>query len=138
MEKRNIFKNIIEGIERFIPMTFTSLLIFLFIIYSFFIVGRSIWINYDSNKELEVEAAKIAELEEEINLMQNRINYYQTSSFKEKEAREKLGYKAPGENVMVLPLDKEDEKNVDTVLGEVEIKTPNYSLWWKYIIEGKR
>ena len=138
MEKRNFFKSLIGNIERFMPMTFTSLLIFLFIIYSFFIVGRSIWINYNSNKELEVEANNIFALERKINLMQNQINYYQTSSFKEKEAREKLGYKAPGENVMVLSLDKEDEKIADPVLGEVAIKTPNYSLWWDYIVEGKR
>lgn len=138
MEKENWFKKVIKFIERFIPMTITSLLIFFVIIYAFFIVGRSIWINYNSNKELDVEAANIAALENNITLMQNQNNYYQTSSFKEKEAREKLGYKAPGESIMVLPLDKEEEKTADPVLGEVSIKIPNYKLWWDYIVEGRR
>jgi len=138
MKKESWFKKLIEKIERFIPMTFTSLLIFLFIIYSFFIVGRSILINYNSNKELDVEAANIAAIENHITQMQNQNNYYQTSSFKEKEAREKLGYKAPGESIMVLPLDKEEEKVADPVLGEVSIKIPNYKLWWDYIVEGRR
>ena len=70
--------------------------------------------------------------------MQNQINYYQTSSFKEKQAREKLGYKAAGESIMALPLDKEEEKTIDPILGEVSIKTPNYRLWWQYIVEGRR
>lgn len=138
MEKENWFKKVIKFIERFIPMTITSLLIFFVIIYAFFIVGRSIWINYNSNKELDVEATNIAALENNITLMQNQNNYYQTSSFKEKEAREKLGYKAPGESIMVLPLDKEEEKTADPVLGEVSIKVPNYKLWWDYIVEGRR
>lgn len=119
-------------------MTLTSLIMFLFIIYLFFIVGRSVWINYNSNKALEDEAANIAALESEISLMKNQINYYQTSSFKEKQAREKLGYKAAGENIMALPLDKKEEKIADPVLGEVSIKTPNYRLWWQYIVEGQR
>ena len=138
MENESRWKKFIHAIERFIPMTLTSLFMFLFILYLFFIVGRSIWINYNSNKELEDEAVNIASLEANINLMQNQINYYQTSSFKEKEAREKLGYKASGENIMALPLDKEEEKVADPVLGEVSIKTPNYRLWWQYIVEGRR
>jgi len=116
----------------------SAFLIFLFIIYAFFTVGRSIWINYNSNKSLSDEAANISALEDHINLMKNQINYYQTSSFKEKEAREKLSYKASGESVMPLPLDKEEEKVADPILGEVSIKTANYRLWWQYIVEGRR
>ena len=138
MENESRWKKFIQAIERYIPMTLTSLVMFLFILYLFFIVGRSIWINYNSNKDLDNEAANISALQANITLMQNQINYYQTSSFKEKEAREKLGYKAAGENVMPLPLDKEEEKTADPILGEVSIKTPNYRLWWQYIVEGRR
>ena len=138
MENESKWKKFIQAIERYIPMTLTSLVMFLFILYLFFIVGRSIWINYNSNKDLDTEAANISALQANITLMQNQINYYQTSSFKEKEAREKLGYKAEGENVMSLPLDKEEEKVADPILGEVSIKTPNYRLWWQYIVEGRR
>lgn len=113
-------------------MTFGSFLIFLFIIYLFFVVGKSIWTNYNSNKDIEAEEEKVAVLEDEILGMRNEINYFQTQSFKEKEAREKLGYKAPGEKVLSLPMDKEEEKVADKELGEVEIKTPNYRIWWKY------
>lgn len=64
--------------------------------------------------------------------MKNEINYYQTSSYKEKQAREKLIYKAPGESVINLPVDTESEKTADPELGDVVLKTPNYVYWIKY------
>lgn len=116
-------------------MTFGSLVIFLFVLYLFFIVGRSIWINYQSNKDLDVQNVQVLKLEDELKFMQYQINYYKTSSFKEKEAREKLGYQTPGEKVVALPVDKLEDKVTDPQLGEVEIKTANYINWWRYFTE---
>jgi len=134
-DKKNIFSRFVEFIERYIPMTFSSLIIFLVIIYLFFIIGKTTFNNYNSNKELDQEEQKVLALESDIEGMQNKINYYQTSSFKEKEAREKLGYRAPGENVLSLPIDQESEKGTDASLGEVKIKTPNYRYWLSYFFE---
>jgi cell division protein FtsB len=131
----NFFRKIKEGIEKIIPMTLGNFVIFLVVLYMFFVVGRSIWVNYNSNKSLEDEVAKIELLRDNITELENQIAYYQTQSFREKEARAKLGYRAPGENIMILPLDTEEEKVADVGLGEVSIKTPNYVLWWKYFFE---
>jgi len=131
----NIFKRIKEGIEKIIPMTLGNFVIFLIVLYMFFVVGRSIWVNYNSNKSLDAEAVKIDLLRDNITELENQIAYYQTQSFREKEARAKLGYRAPGENIMILPLDTEEEKTADVGLGEVSIKTPNYVLWWKYFFK---
>jgi len=113
-------------------MTFSSLIIFGIIIYLFVVVGRTVYTNYNSNKDIQKQEDEVAALELGLNDLQNSINYYQTNSFKEKEAREKLGYKAPGENVISLPIDQENEKSSDISLGEVQIKTPNYRYWWEY------
>ncbi len=88
--------------------------------------------NYQSNKSVEKEEAKLLEMELKLHDIQNEINYYQTYSFKEKEARAKLGYKAPGESVLSLTIDTEEEKTTDTGLAEAKIKVPNYRLWWQY------
>lgn len=116
-------------------MTLSSLVIFAVIIYLFIIVGKTVYSNYNSNKGIEKQEEKVAALETEIASIQNQINYYQTASFKEKEAREKLGYKAPGENMISLPIDEEKDKSEDKSLGEVQIKTPNYRYWWEYYFE---
>lgn len=135
MDDKKFFQKLNGRIEKLLPMTLSSFLMFAFIIYLFIIVGRSIWINYNSNKSLETEEQRIDALEEEIVLMKHQIAYYQTVSFKEKEARQKLGYKAPGETVMSLPLDKEEDKVLDPELGEVKVKTKNYKLWWKFLMD---
>jgi len=129
---KNPFQKTISFIEKFIPMTFSSLILFAIIIYLGIVVGKSVISNYGSNKVIEDEETKLVELEGNLHSIQNEINYYQTYSFKEKEARAKLGYKAPGESVMSLPIDTVEEKVVDTGLAESKIKVPNYRLWWQY------
>ncbi len=113
-------------------MTLGSLFVFAFTVYLFVIVGRSVWNNYNSNKQIGVEELKLVQLQEEISNLSNQINYYQTYSYKEKEARAKLGYKRPGENMIILPLDSKEDKVSDQQPGEVKIKTENYRLWWEY------
>lgn len=135
-EKKSFIKNLTEKIEWILPMNLGSFLIFCVTIYMFIILGKSLYSNYNSNKDLDQEAYNIEQLEDELRNMQNEINYYKTSSFKEKEAREKLAYKAPGEKVMSLPLDKKEDKILDPEIGEVPIKTSNLQLWWSYLIEG--
>ena len=101
-------------------MTFSSLLLFLFVIYLMIIVGKTVISNYKSNKDIEKEEVKLAETEVQLHDIQNQINYYQTYSFKEKEARAKLGYKAPGESILSLPIDSREEKSPDGGLLEAK------------------
>ena len=117
-------------------MTLNSLLLFAFVLYLLVIVGKSVWANYNSNKDIDKEGIKLVFMEQEIHDLENQINYYKTASYKEKEAREKLGYKAAGENVIALPIDTEEEKVVDTSFAEVKAKVPNYRLWWEYFFKG--
>ncbi len=113
-------------------MTLNSLLLFIFVVYLLFNVGRSVYQNYNSNKDIEKEAAKLVGMEEEIHDMENRINYYQTYSFKEKEARAKLGYKAPGEKILSLPIDTMEDKISDSASMPMKVKETNCQLWLKY------
>lgn len=116
-------------------MSISGLLTFLLVLYAFFLVGRSMLVNYNSNKDLEKQKEDIIALEEELELMKYQINYFQTNSYKEKQAREKLAYRAPGENVLIVPIDKEEDKIADQGIGEVVIKTPNYVHWWRYYFD---
>ena len=117
-------------------MTLNSLVLFLIVGYLAYIVGQSIYTNYQSNKVIEGEQQKIADLKTSIDQLENEIAYYKTSSYKEREARAKLGYKAPGENVVSLNFDQPEEKIADNGKSEAPIKTPNYRLWWQYFTRG--
>jgi cell division protein FtsB len=131
-DKKGFFRNLIEKIEYYLPMTIGSFLMFIVIIYLFVLVGRTVWLNFQSNKSIEAEAQTVTGLQNEIVYLNNQINYFQTNSYKEKEARAKLGYKGVGEKAIALPVDKAEDKVEDRSLGQAEIRIPNYRLWWQY------
>jgi len=135
MKKRNFFTKITEGIERILPMSLPSFILFLVILYLFYIVGRSVWLNYQSNLDIEKEENNVESMAEENDYMQYLIAYFKTDSFKEKEARSKLGYKAPGENVIALPVDQEEEKQPDSPEEDADVREANYILWWEFFFK---
>ncbi len=134
--KSNFFEKIKDALEKKLPMNLGSLVLFVFVVYMFFIVGRSVYVNYNANKSIEVEANKVVTLQDELQYLKYQINYFETYSFKEKEARAKLGYRAPGENVVSLPIDKSEDKVADSGLIESKLRVPNYKLWWEYFFNS--
>ena len=134
-KKKTFFATIRQKVEDFLPMSFGNFLLFLFMLYLIFIVCRVIINNYNSNKALQSEEQKVVSLTEDIKYLQYQINYYQTNSYKEKEAREKLGYKAPGEIVMQMPIDNMEDQISDSGIIPAQIKVPNYRLWLQYFFD---
>lgn len=134
MEKKGLTR-LKNGIEKILPMTLGNFLLFAIIVYLLFVVGRSVWISYQSNKDLDVERDKIAQLQNDIEILEMEIVYYKTQSFKEKEARAKLGYMAPGETAISLSVDRPEDKLSDQGRQEKELKTPNCQLWISYFFE---
>ena len=133
---KSILTRLKEGIEKVLPMTLNSLVLFAVVIYLLFIVGRSVWVNYESRKDIAIQELEIEQLQEDIDNLNFQIAYFQTNSFKEKEARAKLGYKAPGENIISLAVDSPEDKIADRSLSETKIKTSNQVLWWQYFFGG--
>lgn len=132
MKRQSAWKRAKNSIEHYLPMTLNSLVLFVFVGYLAYIVGQSIYVNYQSNESIEVERQKIVGLKNDIDQLENEITYYKTNSYKERQARAKLGYKVPGENVISLNFDQLEDKTADSGKAEPAIKTPNYRFWWKY------
>lgn len=130
-----MIQDLIRKIENRLPMTFGNLLLFIFILYLLFIVGNSVVKNHKFNQDIEKERSALYDLESEIVALENEINYLKTDSFREKEAREKLGFKLEDEKMMPLPIDTIEERIADSGLVPKEIKTLNYRLWWEYFFK---
>ena len=104
--------------------------------YLIFIFSRSLWRNYEINKEIlnlqtDIDDSKINQ-----DYLENLISYYQTKSFAEKEARGKLGLKKEGEMVLALPRQGVVEKK-EEIEGEnrgPQEKT-NAEKWWKFFFK---
>lgn len=117
-----------------------SILIYLVAIYIFVILGRAIWMNWALKKEVDQIKKENIALQEKNHNLKNLITYYQSDSFKELEARDKLGLKKPDEKVILVPIKK--ISNNDQILSNnqadqnrVDQGIPNWQAWWIYIFE---
>lgn len=115
------------------------LLVILYILYN---LGHSIFSNYKVNEKIISTTTDINSLKQENELIKNQNLYYQTNTFKELEARRKLGMKADGENVIITPDNKDQSSlsdNSSTPGATIQNKSavvPNYVKWWQYMMGG--
>ncbi len=107
--------------------------------YSFFVLGKMVWQNYKVNQQIKSLESEIANIENENQKLSDLIAYFQTETFKEKEAREKLGLVKPGEKVLVFPQNEKNEEQfaINNKSTEETEKIPNYQKWWNFFFEAK-
>ncbi len=114
---------------------------FLIIIYILFLLGKTVWQNYGINQEIAKSEEGINQLQEENKRLENLIEYYQSSSYKEQEARLKLGYQKEGEKVFIVSKSQEKRETEEKEKAESVKKKnnlaskSNYSKWWEFFFK---
>jgi cell division protein FtsB len=109
----------------------TAILVMVFAAVSFVTVEL-----YMQKKQVDSEIKRLQTQSEQLN-QDNRqlselIKYLDTPEYKEKEAREKLNLKKPGEEVVVLP---EDSSLEGSVAGADVADQSNPRKWFAYFFE---
>jgi cell division protein FtsB len=82
--------------------------------------------------ETEISDLKqqVTSLEGRNNQLSDLIGYFQSSEYREKEARSKLNLQRPGEHVVVIP---QAESRVESAVAETTEEEPsNIVKWWNY------
>lgn len=116
-------------------------LIYAVILYIFYILGHAIWLNWALKKEIDGIKADIANIQEKNQNLENLIIYYQSDSFKELEAREKLGLKKIDEKVVIVPVrkynpaDSAEEDKISALIKKPVAKIANWRIWWAFLFE---
>lgn len=106
-----------------------SLQILIIIIGLGFIVNlsRNIFRLLQTTNQLKEAEQKVSQLEKETETLAKKKEFYQSSSFVEEEARNKLNMAKEGETVVVLP------PNLKEIVGEKENQAqeplPNWRQW---------
>jgi len=131
MTKSEKFSKLKENL----PDNFWRFLISGFIVYSFFIVGKVIYENYQQNQSIDEQKQEIVELRQEIEDLRLRIAYYKTDTYKEKIARSKLRYALPGETVVAVPYDSVEKPKEEEKAQTSGIKKKNYQYWIMYFTQ---
>lgn len=73
------------------------------IIYLLFTLGETIKRNYTMGRQINDLKSQMSLLEDQKDQLAYSIEYYKTNSFRDREARSKLGLQLPGENVVIIP-----------------------------------
>lgn len=88
--------------------------------------------NYELKQQIDILQQEVSTLNAERDALKYRIQYYQTDAYKEKEARAKLGLQQPGENVVILPRDKQSNQQVSQEATE-KPKKSNFQQWIDFL-----
>lgn len=87
--------------------------------------------NYEMQQEIGKLDQQIQDLELETQKLNYQIQYYQTDSYKEKEARARLGLQAPGEGVVILP--NSDDTRTQDEETQQKRKKSNFEQWIEFL-----
>lgn len=131
------------GLKRFFNQYGGRLFLYFLVIYTFVMLGRSVLVNYQlQNKTKSIESS-ITDIKNQNEDLENLVLYYQSDSFREVEARRKLGYKKPGEKLFIVSVQKFTDLNTEMQskteslsTKDQEQKHSNLSLWWQYITKN--
>ena len=117
----------------------TNILLYLLVLYTFYMLGFSVWNNYLLQKQITNIQNQIASTQKNNKDLQNLIVYYQSESFQEVQARSELGLKKPGETVVDVPTQQINNFNTElqNQTQDISANQPaptvaNYRLWWQY------
>jgi len=122
----------------------SKVIIFIFVIYTLFLLGKSLFTNYELRQSIQKLNEQIATLEQQKKDLNNLILYYQSDSFKELEARRKLGLKKPDEKVYLVSgtttastnFEEEMKAEQEKVSSKEKIlNKTNWSLWWEFFTQ---
>jgi len=105
------------------------------IAYIFIALGRMVYQNWRINQQILNLEKEVTEIEAENQKLSDLIAYFQTQTFKEQEAREKLGLVMEGEKVLVIPEPKGSSDNIVSEMTKEKQKEdnlPNYQKWWNF------
>ena len=117
--------------------------------------GISLWIgtvSYRFFQRTGMIKSEIQELEHEVDrinrenaTLREKIEYFSSASFQEREAKEKLGLKKIDEQVIIVrtPVDAESKISEYSIpiigTGRVaEFRSPNYVKWWRLVFGNQR
>jgi len=109
-----------------------KIFIVLFIIYAGYALFKVFWRNIQIDKEIKKLNTEIDQLEAQNQDLKNLITYYKTESYKEKEARRRLGYQKPGEKVVIIVPSQE---KVPLEESPPQKEKNNLEVWWNFFFD---
>lgn len=110
-------------------------IIAVFSIALFFSIGKNFVKGYEMKKDISLLEDEVKRLEGRNKDLYSLIDFVNTNSFAEEEARLKLGLAKPGESVIVIPENKAANSQIGDKVNMVAEES-NTRLWWNYFFKS--
>ncbi len=88
--------------------------------------------NYDLNQQVAQLNAQNNLLQSQNNQLKYNIQYYQTTSFQQRQARSELDLQLPGETVVALPTPAPTPALAPSSTKHAKSRS-NFQLWWAFL-----
>ena len=118
---------------RFTSITFLNIIGALIVIYLLVVLARTVKRNYDLGRQAEDLRAQITFLQDQKDALQYSIQYYGTDSYRQREARSKLGLQLPGEGVIIVPESSPGPTPEASSAGQTQDKKSNFQQWLDFL-----
>ncbi|GAC1369286.1 MAG: hypothetical protein NVSMB39_0960 [Candidatus Saccharimonadales bacterium] len=102
------------------------------VLYLLVVLVQTIQHNYALGKQIDSLNAQIALLQAQKDQLAYSIQYYNTDSFRDREARSKLGLQLPGENVVIIPHASPTPAPAEDATA-AKPKRSNFSQWIAFL-----
>lgn len=118
-----------------------AILGFALLVFGYLVLGsvKLVIENYKVHQDATRLDSELTQIQQHNLELKNLLAYYQTDSYKEKEARARFNYQKPGERVVAVPQPVNEEPSITQPGAETQPATPpsNPEQWWSYFF-GKR
>lgn len=97
-------------------------------------LGQTIKRNYDLGRQINDLKSQISLLQDQKTELSYDIQYYNTNSFRDRQARSQLGLQLPGENVIIIPHGT-PSPTAEPTLGPTKptVQKSNFQQWIDFL-----
>lgn len=115
------------------------------IVYLLAVLISTVKHNYDMGQQIKSLKGQISLLQDQKSALSDSIAYYQTNSYRDRQARSQLGLQLPGENVVIIPgsqakaaaspADTGNQSSADSSQSNAAPKS-NWTQWMNFLTGG--
>jgi cell division protein FtsB len=99
-------------------------------------LGQTVMRNYALGQQINGLKQDIVTLQDQKETLAYNIQYYKTDSYREREARSKLGLQLPGENVVIIPRSSPEATPAPDDAKKTAAPRSNFQQWFDFLGGG--
>jgi cell division protein FtsB len=96
-------------------------------------LGQTIKSNYDLGLQIQELKSQIGLLQSQKQQLNYNIQYYNTDTYRDREARSTLGLQLPGENVIIIPGDTPSPAPAYDASKKTSAPKSNLQQWFDFL-----